>query len=85
MGGFLLGSLALIALEVVLQPDVSKNLANGSNVVTSALNRLLSPSVPLIPRAGAGKTTAAPAYTNTGPGTGPTRSATVQHLPITTS
>lgn len=50
MWGFLSATLVLVALQAASQPGASKNLAAGSGVIGSALNRLLSSGVAGIPQ-----------------------------------
>ena len=49
MRGFLVGTLALIGWEVVLQPNASAQVSAGGGVLVSLLQRLLSPGVAGIP------------------------------------
>jgi len=52
--GILAGSLTLIVIYVVVQPGASSKVQQGGNVLTGALQRLLSPGVAGVPqRAGA--------------------------------
>lgn len=51
--GIILGTLGLTALEaVVSNPQRAKNAGTLFNLATSAVNRLVDPSVPLIPPGG---------------------------------
>lgn len=49
MRGFLVGTLALIALEVLTRSGSADKISTGVTWADSALNRLLSPSVAAIP------------------------------------
>lgn len=69
MRGFLFGSLGLIALYALIQPNAATMAQSGSNVLVSLAQRLLSPNVAGIPqrKSSGGQTgSAAPATT---PGT----------------
>lgn len=50
MWGFLTGTIALIALQTLVQPAAANKLAAGSGVLVSTLSRLLSDSVAGLPR-----------------------------------
>ena len=49
MRGFLVGSMALIALEVLTSRGAVSGVEAGSNQLVKMLRRLLSPDVPLVP------------------------------------
>lgn len=49
MKGFLFAGGILIALEVFLQPNSASKLASGSNILTQALHKFMSPNSPGIP------------------------------------
>ena len=59
MGGFLVGSLALIVLYVAVQPGTAGAAQAGGNVLVAGLRRALSADVAGIPPARAGSTGAA--------------------------
>jgi hypothetical protein len=48
--GFLIGTLALVVLFRVVQPDAAGKLAAGGGVVASSMARLFSPSVAGVPQ-----------------------------------
>jgi hypothetical protein len=51
--GFLVGTMLLVGLEVLVQPQTSSQVSSGGNVLVGLLRRLLSPDVAGIPdRAG---------------------------------
>lgn len=49
MRGFIVGTLALAALQVVTQSSSADNISTGLSWLDSGLQRLLSPSVAAIP------------------------------------
>lgn len=50
MRGFVVGSLALIAVYVAVQPTASRAAATGTGWALSGLRRLLSPDVAGVPQ-----------------------------------
>lgn len=50
MGGFLVGTLALIVLEVTTQDKAAERLGTVGKIVQSGLGRLLSPTVAGVPQ-----------------------------------
>jgi len=50
MRGFVVGSLALIALYVLVQPGTSAKVSGGLGLTQAIFNRILSPDVAGIPR-----------------------------------
>ena len=50
MRGFLVGSLLLIAIEVLVQPGAADKASTGLGVTQSLFNRILSPNVAGIPQ-----------------------------------
>lgn len=49
MRGFVAGTLVLIVLDVLVQPQVSGQVAAGGNLLVALLQRALSPSVAGVP------------------------------------
>lgn len=52
MRGFLVGSLALIALYALLQRNAAAGVEAGGNALVSGMRRLLSPDVAGVPQRG---------------------------------
>lgn len=59
MRGFAVGSLALIVLYAVLQPNAASTATSASNVLVAGMRRLLSPEVAGVPNRAKGGTTVA--------------------------
>lgn len=49
MRGFVVGSMALIALEVLTRGGASRGVAEGGSALARILRRAMAPDVPLIP------------------------------------
>lgn len=81
MRGILVGSLTLIALEVLLQPNNSKAVGQASGWVVGFLQRLMSPNVAAIPNvAKVPLTTQKPVISGGGGGTPRASSAPLQSI-----
>ena len=66
MRGFLVGTLFLVVVYTVVQPNAAKAAAAGSNVITEGIRRALSPTVAGIPARKTSSSTTKPSSTSTG-------------------
>jgi hypothetical protein len=71
MRGFLIGSLALIVLEVLVQSGPSSKLSQSSNILVAGMKRFLSPGVAGVGNHGANQGTGVATPTTVAP-PGPT-------------